>query len=184
VLLDNQRGEASSPLSIDTIKRSVMDFLREDAGFAQLITLNTEGYPVGRTVVASINEDWTVDLVQRSVHARIGQWRRDPRTEIIWSGSPHRSNRNLRPHVFDWCVQIPRVVFLRGEAEFMTDRELVTSFNAQCAANLAAGRDLAPMRDRSDITSELIGVHIRPVQVRAEGFGMGAESWTWRCERS
>ncbi|GIW06983.1 MAG: hypothetical protein KatS3mg060_1788 [Dehalococcoidia bacterium] len=175
----NERAGGAAPPPLEEIQRRVMRFLREEAGFAQVFTINRAGFPVGRTMVAPINDDWSVDLVQRNVHKRIAQWRRAPQTEIVWVGAPHRSNRNLRPHVYDWLVQAPRVVFLRGVAEFLSDDELVACFERQTAINVAEGRTLAPVRDRANIIAELVGVHIRPLQVRAEGFGGGPESYTW-----
>jgi hypothetical protein len=77
-------------------------------------------------------------------------------------------------------VQAPRVVFLRGIAEFMDDDELVEVFQRQTEANRRAGRTLAPERDRQQIVGELIGVRIQPIRVRAEGFGNGPESFTWQ----
>jgi hypothetical protein len=159
----------------------VRAFVRE-AGFAQVVTVNRQGFPVGRTMVAPLEEDWSVYLVQRRVHARIGQWRRHPATEIIWTGPPHRDNRNLAPHVYDWCVQVPRVVFLRGAAQFLEDEELVRAYERQCERNGAAGRTLAPERDRDAVVRDLIGVRVEPLQVRAEGFGAGPESLTWQVK--
>ncbi|MCL6650343.1 MAG: hypothetical protein K6U89_18725 [Chloroflexi bacterium] len=178
----NQLPGGPEPPPLAEIQRRVLRFLREEAGFAQVFTVNRAGFPVGRTMVAPINDDWSVDLVQRKVHRRIAHWRRHPHTEIVWVGPPHRSNRNLRPHVYDWCVQVPRVVFLRGRAEFLSPEDLVACYERQTALNRAEGRDLAPRRDRENILAELIGVRIRPLQVRAEGFGPGPESYTWRVE--
>jgi hypothetical protein len=178
----NERGDHPAPPELADVQRRVMDFLQHESGFAQVVTVNRAGLPVGRTMVAAINDDWSVDLVQRNVHKRIAQWRRNPATEIIWSGSPHRSNRNLAPHVYDWLAQAPRVVFLRGVAEFLSDAELIERFERQTAINRAEGRTLAPVRDRDNIRAELIGVHIRPLRVRVEGFGAGPESYTWTVE--
>lgn len=158
----------------------VRRFLIEEASFAQVVTVNRDGFPVGRSMVAPVDEDWSVPLVQRKVHHRIAHWRRNPATEIIWQGSPHRDNRNLFPHVYDLCVQVPRVVFLRGTAEFMDDDELAACYEAQSEGSRRAGRNLAPERNRQQVLEELVGVRIRPVRVRAEGFANGPESFTWQ----
>lgn len=166
-------------LSLAQCQQRVRRFLADEASFAQVVTVNRAGFPVGRSMVAPVDDDWSVPLVQRSVHHRIGQWRRNPATEIIWQGSPRRDNRNLFPHVYDWCVQAPRVVFLRGTANFMDADELVEVFAAQSEKNRQAGRTLAPERDRDNVIAELVGVRVRPIQIRAEGFGNGPESVTW-----
>jgi hypothetical protein len=179
--LSNARTSGQRPPLADYQER-VRAFVREEAGFAQVVTINRHGFPVGRTMVAPLEDDWSVLLVQRRVHHRIGQWRRIPSTEIIWVGSPHRDNRNLAPHVYDWCVQVPRVVFLRGVARFLDDEALVAAYERQSRRNREAGRQLAPERDADEVVRELVGVRVEPVQVRAEGFGPGPESVTWQVE--
>lgn len=161
----------------------VRRFLDEDATFAQVFTINRRGEPAGRTMVAMVDDDWSVPLIQRNVHHRIGHWRRNPATEIVWSGTPHRGNRNLTPHVYDLSVQVPRVVFLRGVAEFMADEQMIRVYRTMDDASRAAGRTLAPQRDDEDVLANLVGVRVQPTQIRAEGFAKGPESWTWRLQR-
>lgn len=179
--LSNARQSGHTP-SLPDYQARVRAFVRHEAGFAQVVTVKRDGFPVGRTMVAPLEDDWSVYLVQRKVHHRIGQWRRNPATEIIWSGPPHRDNRNLAPHVYDWCVQVPRVVFLRGTARFLDEDGLVAAYQRQSRRNQEAGRLLAPERDPDEVVRDLVGVRIEPLQVRAEGFGPGPESLTWQVK--
>jgi len=78
------------------IRALVMRFLREEAGFARLCTVSRDGFPVARTVGVPVNDDWTVELVQRRIHRRLGQFQRNPRVEIIWVNSPPRSSSSVR----------------------------------------------------------------------------------------
>ena len=177
----DRNARANHPMPpLPEYQARVRAFLQHEAGFAQVVTINQQGFPVGRTMVAPVEDDWSVYLVQRNVHHRIAQWRRNPATEIIWVGSPHRDNRNLAPHVYDWCVQVPRAVFLRGRARFLSDGELAEAYQRQQRRHHAAGRQLAPERDRDRVVGELVGVRVEPLQVRAEGFGPGPESVTWQ----
>jgi hypothetical protein len=179
----NERGGRDESLpSLAEVQQRVMHFVREEAGFAQVVTINGAGFPVGRTMVAPIEEDWSVTLVQRGIHRRLGQLRRNPRLEIIWVGDPAPENVNDRPHVYDFGHNAPRVVFLRGIAEFLDADETIRRFRRQTARNLARGQTLAPERSDDNIREELVGIHVRPIQVRAEGFGAGAQSFTWTVE--
>lgn len=179
----NERAGREAPAkAIGQVRREVMAFLTGEAGFAQVYTVNQDGYPVGRTMVAPVNEDWSVDLVQRRVHRRLGQLRRNPRVEITWAGDPAPDSVNDRPHVYDWGLQVPRVVFLRGVAEFMDDDWTVARYQRQTAIQHAKGLIKAPLRSPENVREELIGIHVRPVQVRAEGFGAGAQSFTWSID--
>jgi hypothetical protein len=161
------------------IQQNVMRFLREEAGFAQVVTINAQGFPVGRTMVAPIQDDWSVVLVQRNVHRRLGQLRRNPKLEIIWVGTPAPDNVNDRPHVYDVGLNAPRVVFLRGIAHFLSAEETLERFRERTAIHLARGQTRAPTRSDDNVREELVGIRVLPVQVRAEGFGAGAQSFTW-----
>lgn len=176
----NERpGRDITAKPIEEVRRQVMAFLTEEAGFAQVYTINRAGYPVGRTMVAPVNEDWSVDLIQRRVHRRLAQLRRNPRAEITWVAGPAPDSVNDRPHVYDWGLLVPRVVFLRGLAEFMDDDWTVARYQRQTAIQHAKGHNKAPLRSPENVREELIGIHVRPVQLRAEGFGAGAQSFTW-----
>lgn len=179
----NERTGREAPARpIAQVRREVMAFLVGDAGFAQVYTVNRDGYPVGRTMVAPVNDDWSVDLIQRRAHRRLAQLRRNPRVEITWAADPAPGSVNDRPHVYDWGLQVPRVVFLRGVAEFMDDDWTVARYLRQTAIQHAKGLTKAPARSPENVRAELIGVHVHPVQIRAEGFGAGAQSFTWTVD--
>lgn len=167
----------------DPILRAALDFLRDEAGFAQVTTLDRHGFPVARTMTAFIRDDWSVDLVQRRSHARLAQWRRNLRTQITWIGSPAAGASNEAPHVFDLGLLPPRAAFVRGTAAVMDDDWTVNCYQRRLAVQRAAGHTRAPVRDRSRIVTELVGVHVTPVRVRLEGFGRGAESFNWPIHR-
>ena len=175
-------GRPSPDVSLPDVQRRVMRFLMEEAGFAQVSSVNAQGFPVGRTMVAPINPDWSVTLVQRSVHKRLLHLRRNPRMEIIWTADPLPDSVNDRPHVYDYGLAVPRVVFLRGLAEFLDADETLVRYRAQTAANLAKGHDKAIERTDENVHQELVGIQVKPVQVRAEGFGAGAQSFTWTVD--
>jgi hypothetical protein len=162
-----------------SVSDEVLRWAQHEAGFAQVITLTRDGFPVGRTMGVALKEDWSVVLVQRRIHRRLGQLRRNPKLLIVWVGTPAPGSTNEHPHVYDYGRLIPRVVFLRGIAEFLDPDQTVLEFEAQTASNRTRGWTRAPERDQANVRTELVGVRIRPVQVRAEGFGVEAESFTW-----
>lgn len=165
--------------SADEVAAEAMQFVNHEAGFAQVFTINNDGFPVGRTMVAVVEADWSVVLIQRRVHKRIRQMERNPKTEVVWVGDPAPNSINDRPHVYDFGLDIPRVVFVRGIAEFMGEDELVGKFFKQTLIQQNKGLTKAPVRTRENVIEELVGVTINPIQVRVEGFGIGAQSFTW-----
>ncbi|MGH3275563.1 MAG: hypothetical protein ACRDNZ_14725 [Streptosporangiaceae bacterium] len=177
---ENQLPGASAAVpGAGEVARRALHFVQHEAGFAQVFTINRAGFPVGRTMVVVCGDDWVVDLVQRNVHRRIGQVRRNPRMEIVWTGPPRPDSVNDRPHVYDFGLAVPQVVFVRGEAEVMDDDLLVTTYEKQTARQHARGLTRAPHRQPDEVRAELTGLRVHPVQVRAEGFGAGATSYTW-----
>lgn len=161
---------------------AVLRWVRDEAGFAQVTTVNADGFPVTRTMGAPLGDDWSVDLIQRRIHTRLDHLRRNPRLGIVWAGTPAPGSRNDHPHVFDYGRLVPRVVLLRGVAEFMDDEWTLRRYREQTAELRARGGHKAPQRDDNNVRTELVGLHVRPVRVRVEGFGIGAESFGWRPE--
>jgi hypothetical protein len=164
------------------VARTVLRWVREEAGFAQVVTVNGEGFPVTRTLGAFLTDDWSVDLVQRRIHRRLGQLRRNPRLEVVWVGTPAPGSRNDHPAVFDFGRLVPRTVMVRGVAEFMDEEWTLRRYREETARLAERGGSKAPDRDDDNVRAELVGVHVVPVRVRAEGFGDGAQSFTWSIQ--
>jgi hypothetical protein len=158
---------------------AALAFVHEEAGFAQVTTIDRHGFPVGRSMTAFLNDDWSVDLVQRRSHARLAQLRREPRTLVTWVGDPAPGATNERPHVFDIGRLPARAVYVRGTARFMDDAAMVACYSRHVARQRAQGFTRAPLRDADQVRSDLAGVHLEPYRVRLEGFGTGAQSFDW-----
>lgn len=167
----------------EAVAQAVRRWVQQEAGFAQIATVNREGFPVTRTMGAFLNDDWSVDLVQRRIHRRLDQLRRNPRLEVVWVGSPAPGARNDHPHVFDFGWLAPRVVLIRGVAEFMDPEWTLRRFREETARLRELGNGVkAPERDDDEVRAELVGVHVVPVRVRAEGFGEDVQSFAWSIE--
>lgn len=156
-----------------------LDFVLEEAGFAQLVTVHAGGHLVGRTTSAFLNDDWTVDLVQRRTHRRVEQLRQDNRSLVLWGGTPADDSVNDSPWTFDLGLTIPRVVFVRGVARPLDAEETWQVYDRHTARLRAAGHTKAPLRDRADLDGNFAGVRIEPRWVRLEGFGVGAQAFGW-----
>jgi hypothetical protein len=153
-------------------------FVHEEAGFAQVTTVDRKGYPVTRTMTAFLLESWTVATVQRRAHRRLAQWRQHPQTEVLWVGIPRPGATNENPHVFDIGRLPPRVVSVRGDAEAMPEEWTEEVYRTAVSAQRTLGHFRAPLRSPAEVAAELVGVRIRPIRIRLEGFGDGAQSFT------
>lgn len=157
-------------------------FLGDIAGFAQVTTLDRAGFPAARTMTAFAAADWSVALVQRNTHARLAQWRNNPRTLVSWIGPPAPAASNEAPHVFDLGLLPPRAVFVRGMATVMDPAWTIRVYEQRLDEQRSVGNTRAPVRDRANIMDQLVGVLVRPVRIRLEGFGFGAQSFDWNIE--
>src|SRR3954470_20174952 len=160
-------------------RAAALAFVREEAGFAQLTTLDRAGFPVARTMTAFLDPDWSVALVQRRTHARLAQLRRDPHVLVAWIGDPAPGATNERPHVFDIGRLPPRGVFVRGTARFMPDEWTVERYLRHVTEQRARGFTRAPLRTPGQVVADLVGVLVEPRRVRLEGFAEGARSFDW-----
>lgn len=161
------------------VRAFALVFVRKEASFAQVATVDAHGFPVGRSMTAFVRDDFSVDLVQRSSHTRLRQLRRDPRILVTWVGEPAAGATNERPHVFDIGRLPPRAVFVRGTAHFMDDEWTLDCYRRYLLEQRAQGFTRAPQRDADQVADELVGVHVVPYRVRLEGFGEGAQSFDW-----
>ncbi len=158
-------------------------FVRHEAGFAQVTTLDAYGYPVSRSMTAFLADGFVVELVQRRVHRRLAQLSADPRLLVTWVGQPAPDASNERPHVFDLGRLPARAVMVRGTAEPMDEAWTWEVYARAHADHLARGHDRAPSRDRAQVTADLVGMRVVPYRVRLEGFGAGAQSYDWTLGR-
>ena len=172
-------GVQQAQADLARTRTAAMEFVRGEAGFAQVTTLDDGGYPVGRTMAAFLEDDWSIVLVQRRLHRRIEQWERDRRTLVTWVGEPDAASTNEHPHVFDLGLLIPRVVMVRGDVSVMPEDRTWFRYQQCMHEHRALGNTRAPVRNRAQAADELVGVHLRPTRVRLEGFGVEAQSFTW-----
>ncbi len=163
--------------TLEDAQQAARRFVFDEAGFAQVVSRDRHGHLAGRTMTAFLNQDWSVDLVQRRQHARLAQWRRDPHTLVIWVGTPAIGATNDHPHVFDIDTLPPRAVFIRGTISFLDADETERIYRREIEAQRAHGFTKAPLRNRDEVERDLAAVHLAPYRVRLEGFGDGAQSF-------
>jgi hypothetical protein len=166
-------------IDVADARAAALSFVRDEPRFAQVTTLDDDGFPVTRTMTAFLDDDWSVALVQRRVHRRLQQWRRDPRTLVTWVGDPAPGSTNEHPHVFDLGLRVPRLVAVRGSVEEMPADWTHERYEQAMRAHRDRGNTRAPWRTREQAADELFGVRLHPVRVRLEGFGYEAQSFTW-----
>lgn len=175
----NAIGGAGAANDQDAAAASAMEFVRREAGFAQVTTLDVHGFPVSRSMTAFLEDDWSISLVQRNSHHRMNQMRRDPHTLVTWVGDPAPWATNERPHVFDIGRLPPRVVFVRANSVFMDDAWTLAVYEREIQRQRADGHDRAPLRSPEQVREDLVGVRLEPYRVRLEGFGEGPRSFDW-----
>lgn len=151
-----------TPEEFAALTTRIRDWVIHEAGFAQFYTVNKDGFPTGRSMGATLAPDWSVDTVQgnNSRYARGRQVQRHPQVEILWLD--YRNHQGM----------VPRAVFLRGIAETYSGDRLIATYRA-IRARLGGNTGSGHGEDRTDesVLENLIGIHVTPVRIRAEGFG-------------
>lgn len=168
-------------MDLSGAQQAAFDFVAEDAGFAQVVSVDQRGHPVGRSMTAFLNPDWSVDLVQRRLHARLEQWRRDPHALVTWVGTPAPGASNEHPHVFDIATLPPRVVFVRGVVTFLDAKHTEQIYRREIEAQRKAGNTRAPLRSPDDVAQNLAAVRLVPYRIRLEGFGREAQAFDFNA---
>ena len=176
---DTSESHGARHHDLECVRRAAMTFVRSEAGFAQVVTIDDQGFPVGRSMTAFLEDDWSVSLVQRRSHARLRQLRRVPRALVSWVGSPAMGASNDNPHVFDIGRLPPRAVFVRATSEFMDEEWTLRCYLHQVGAQREQGFTAAPLRAPQEVATDLVGIHLTPHRVRLEGFGAGAQAFDW-----
>jgi hypothetical protein len=160
-------------------RQAAMEFVRSEAGFAQVVTIDDHGFPVGRSMTAFLEDDWSVSLVQRRGHARLRQLRRVPRALVSWVGSPAPGASNDHPHVFDIGRLPPRAVFVRATSELMDEEWTLRCYLHNVSVQRERGFTAAPLRAPQEVATDLAGIRLTPHKIRLEGFGVGAQAFDW-----
>jgi hypothetical protein len=169
--------DGSGAADLSAAEAAARNFVLQEAGFAQVTTLDRLGFPVARTMTAFLDGDWSIDLVQRRSHARLRQLRAEPRLLVSWVGTPAAGATNERPHVFDVGLLPPRAVFVRGTAQFQEDSWTVERYLQLIGEQRAKGLTRAPLRTPEQVVTDLVGVRVTPYRLRLEGFCQGAQSF-------
>lgn len=157
-------AEKSRPVA--DVQQDVLAWIEAEPRFAQVYTVNKDGYPTGRTMGARLRPDWTVELVQgRQGFDRVEQARRHPQMEILW--------------VDNHSTQVvPKCVFVRGDAQLYEGDELLAEYATRYEANARRGRAGERWSDER-VLEELIGIRVQARRVRVEGFGERSEVFIW-----
>jgi hypothetical protein len=165
----------------------VLDFCRFPLQ-AQVVTLDRGGRPIGRTLGAELNPDFTVDLLTFPFMGRVKQVRRNPVMLFSWV-------EGKRPG----CIY-PRVVFARGSGTVLEGDAVVAEYEGKLARygklpHLVRS-DMSfenPRRlDPDEIRARMCVIHFIADEIRAEGFSAAEtpleerellQAVTWRPDR-
>jgi pyridoxine/pyridoxamine 5'-phosphate oxidase len=145
----------------DEIKAALREFITE-RGAAAIYTIDKAGFPTGRVMGVSVTDDWSVEVVQARQTGRVAHVRRNPHVAVVWTEGTHGRN-----------------VYMKGLASLVDGDELVAMYHRRIAANRERGGSMPPLPDE-DVRELLIGMVIKPVQIRTEHFGDGIGIYEWR----
>ena len=122
-------------------------FVRDEAGFAQVTTIDGHGYPVCRSMTAFLLDGWSVDLCSVAATGGSASCAANPRRWSPGSARRPRGRTNERPHVFDLGRLPPRAVSVRGTRELMDDDWTEAVYARHAGDSALEDSTRAPLRD-------------------------------------
>ncbi|GIW11754.1 MAG: hypothetical protein KatS3mg061_2811 [Dehalococcoidia bacterium] len=146
--------------SIEEMRQIVLEFCRPPR-VSQMVTIDRNGLPTGRTLGATLNPDYTVDIITIATlgFKRIEQVQRNPGVLFIWW------EREASPG------PVPRVVFAKCLGEVLTGEPVLAWYDRA----VAAGRTFEGVT-REQAAERWALIHCQVKQFRAEGFTRPGEA--------
>ncbi|MCS7002738.1 MAG: hypothetical protein NZ518_07815 [Dehalococcoidia bacterium] len=141
--------------TVEEMKTIALEFCQVPR-FAQMITYDKNGYPVGRTLGARLAPDWTVEIGSYRQFHRWKQVKRNPKMMLIWSQSPEPGS----------SVRWPRVIFAKGDGRVLEGDELRAYYEERV-------RTRGPVEGMSteEAMEKIVYIIFKAREFRAEGFG-------------
>lgn len=149
--------------SIDEMQKIALTFCQPPR-FAQMITIDKNGFPTVRTLGGRLTPNWTVDIYTFKHFARLRHVRRNPHMAMVWTQPPEPGSSS----------RTPKVIAAKGVAEIIEGEAMRPFAEERVAAS--SGRDgMTVERYLNEVA--LIRFHI--TEFRAEGFAAEGSELTW-----
>jgi hypothetical protein len=152
----------------EELKQQIREFV-DTIPMAQVWTINSGGFPVGRSVGATLRDGWNINLIQAKDNGRVSQVRLHPEMTLEWNDGGRTTGK----------LTTPRVIFLRGRGTLFDGDALVEAYNWRVETMKRRTGSVHHQLSEEEVRARLIGVRVEPLLVRAEGFGEGAEVFQW-----
>ncbi len=148
---DKERGISQE--QSDTYKQEIHDFIsNKDICMAYLMTRRKDGREIMRPV-STITDNWVVHTMTQDIQPKTTHIKNDPVVGYLWVGKDSRDGHRWNP----------KVVWMQGKAELITDQSGVDEFYKMREEKWGIGRG-HPAEDT------LFLVKTTPQYVRAEGW--------------
>ena len=150
-----------------TARSQALEWLRSHRNFPQLYSVGKFGFPIGRSTIFPIEDDWSINATGYRGNARVAQIARNPHLEALWTDTQG-----------PWM----RAVRVRGLG-YHTDRTtLLAVYNEREDLARAKGEGFGPRLQGQAIIDTVCCTHIRPVRVTLEGFSGPASVDSWAVD--
>lgn len=146
--------------SVEEMQAIVLDFCKPPRA-SQMITIDKNGLPTGRSLGATLNPDLTIDIVTITNlgFKRADQVRRHPGVLFVWSEPAGDQGR------------VPRVIFAKCTAEVLSGDPVAEWYDQ----SVAAGRNFEGTT-REQVVATRVIIRATVKQFRAEGFAKEGET--------
>ena len=145
-------------------KSKALEWIGSYRNFPQLYSVGKLGFPIGRSTIFPIEEDWSINATGYRGNARVKQIARDPHLEVLWIDTRGPWNKAVR---------------IRGLGYHTNSETLLKVYNEREDQARARGEGFGQRLEGQAIINTVNCTHITPLRVTLEGFDAAGSLVSW-----
>jgi len=152
---------------LEELKAKALAWIRSHRNFPQLYSVGRRGFPIGRSTIFPIEDDWSINATGYRGNLRVRQIARDPHVEVLWLDTRGPWNTAVR---------------IRGLAYHTDNETLVRVYDEREDISRARGEGFGERLYGQAIIDTVNCTHITPVRVTLEGFDGPGSTSSWAVD--
>lgn len=152
---------------MEGIRSQALEWVRTHRNFPQLYSVGKLGFPIGRSTIFPIEDDWSINATGYRGNARVNQIANNPHLEALW---------------VDTTGPWTKAVRVRGLGYHTDSRTLLAIYDEREDQARAKGEGFGQRLTGQAIVDTVCCTHIRPLRVTVEGFAGAGSLAAWDIE--
>jgi hypothetical protein len=149
---------------MDRIRTEALDWICTHRNFPQLYSVGQQGFPIGRSTIFPVEDDWSITATGYRGNARVKQIANNPHLEALF---------------IDTQGPWTKAVRIRGLGYHTDSKTLLAVYDEREDKARAKGEGFGERLKGQAIIDTVCCTHIRPVHVTVEGFDGAGSLCEW-----